>query len=76
MGSWIRAQPRPSPAPAEANLALSPPAEHTDYNENDVKVEWFMNPAQSAAEQCWSNRHTNPHAARGMRDVVEMLCLL
>ena len=52
-------------AKAEADIALSLPAEYRD-EKNDTRAEYNMHSAQPAAERRWSNRRTYTHAARGL----------
>ena len=52
-------------AKAEADIALSLPAEYRDLK-NDTRAEYIMHSAQPAAERRWSNRRTYTHAARGL----------
>ena len=62
-------------AKAEADLALSLPAEYRDQK-NDTKAEYIMHSAQPAAERRWSNRRKNTQAARGLWSQFVMRCLL
>ena len=52
-------------AKAEADIVLSLPAECRDQK-NDMRAEYIMHSAQSAAERRWGNRRTYTHAARGL----------
>ena len=52
-------------AKAEADIALSLPAEYRDQK-NDTRAEYFTHSAQPAAERRWSNRRAYTHAARGL----------